>query len=94
MKKQVTTINTIAREQLDIASQVRDYAGNIFNRADEIKNIAADQKNELDAITMSITHIDDYTGSVTSCAGEIAASSGDISGMAETLYEKVSLFKV
>lgn len=94
MKTEVTTINTVARVQLDTAALVRDNSGNIFTRAEEIKNIAANQKDQLDAITLSINHIDEYTATVTSGAEEIAASSEDIAGMAEALNEKVSLFKV
>ncbi len=94
MKSEVTTINSITKEQLDTAEKVRDNSGNIFTRAEEIKTIAANQKNELDAITSSIAHIDEYTGTITTGAEEIAASSEDIAGMAEALNEKVSLFKV
>jgi len=94
MKNEVTAINSIAKEQLDTAEMVRDNAGNIFTRAEEIKNIAADQQNELDAISGSISHIDEYTGTITSGAEEIAASSEDIAGMADALNEKVCLFKV
>ena len=94
MKTEVTTINSITKEQLDTAEKVRDNSGNIFSRAEEIKTIAANQKNELDAITSSIAHIDEYTGTITTGAEEIAASSEDIAGMAEALNEKVSLFKV
>lgn len=94
MKGEINEINSIAREQLDTAELVRDNSGDIFIRALEIKDIASNQKEALDSITLSITHIDEYTGSVTSGAGEIAASAEDVSGMAEELHEKVSRFKV
>ncbi len=94
MQGEINEINSIAREQLDTAELVRDNSGDIFIRALEIKDIASNQKEALDSITLSITHIDEYTGSVTSGAGEIAASAEDVSGMAEELHEKVSRFRV
>lgn len=94
MKSEVMAISIVANEQLGTAEMVRDNSSDIFVRAMEIKDIASDQKDALDAITLSITNIDQYTGTVTSGAGEIAASAEDISGMAEELNEKVSRFKV
>lgn len=94
MKSEVMAISIVANEQLGTAEMVRDNSSDIFVRAMEIKDIASDQKDALDAITLSITHIDQYTGTVTTGAGEIAASAEDISGMAEELNEKVSRFKV
>lgn len=94
MKSEVMTISVTANEQLDTAEMVRDNSGDIFIRAMEIKDIASNQKDALDAITLSITNIDHYTGTVTTGAGEIAASAEDISGMAEELNEKVSRFTV
>lgn len=94
MKSEVMTISAITGEQLETAEMVRDNSGDIFIRAMEIKDIASNQKEALDAITLSITNIDHYTGTVTTGAGEIAASAEDISGMAEELNEKVSRFRV
>jgi methyl-accepting chemotaxis protein len=94
MKSEIMAISVVANEQLGTAEMVRDNSGDIFVRAMEIKDIASDQKSALDAITLSITNIGQYTGTVTTGAGEIAASAEDISGMAEELNEKVLRFKV
>lgn len=94
VKGEVTTISTVAKSQLETADMVRGNTGNIYNRAEEIKNIAANQQDQLDAITQSIAHIDEYTSSVTLGAEEISSSSADIAGMAEELQMKVSIFKV
>lgn len=94
MKGEVSAISGVARTQLDTAEMVRNNSADIFTRAEEIKNIAVSQKNELESITLSISHIDEFTVGVTSGAEEIAASAGDIANMAESLSEKVALFKV
>lgn len=94
MKNETTEINFIAAEQLETAGMLRENSANIFTRAAEIKEIAASQKNELDAISASLSTIDRYTASVTSGAENISSSSEDIAAMAEELRGKVSLFKV
>lgn len=94
MKSEVTTINSVAREQLDTAGMVRENSSSIFIRAKEIQVIAASQQEEMEAIRGSISHVDEYTTRVTSGAEEISASAEDIAGMAEVLNGKVSLFKV
>ncbi len=94
MKGEVTTISIVAKEQLETSNMLRSKAKDIIVRAEEIKSTAANQKDELEAITASIKNIDDYTETVTSGAGEIAASSEDMSGMAEELREKILQFKV
>ena len=94
MKDEVTSISTVAGEQLETAEQVRLLSADIYLRANEVLEIAASQQDSLDAISSSISNIDEYTSSVTTGAEEIAASSSDIATMAETLNEKVSLFRV
>lgn len=94
MKSEVTAISRVAREQLETAGMVRDNSANIFARAGEIRDITATQKDELESVTVSISHIDEFTVRVTSGAEEIAASAGDVANMAEGLNEKVSLFKL
>ena len=94
MKDEVTSISTVAGDQLETAEQVRLLSADIYLRANEVLEIAASQQDSLDAITSSISNIDEYTSSVTTGAEEIAASSSDIATMAETLNEKVSLFRV
>ena len=94
VKGEVTAISNVARDQLDTAEMVRTNSANIFTRAEEIRNITATQKDELESVTLSISHIDEFTVRVTSGAEEIAASAADVAGMAEGLHEKVSLYKV
>ena len=94
MKDEVTSISTVAGEQLETAEQVRLLSADIYLRANEVLEIAASQQDSLDAITSSIASIDDYTSSVTAGAEEIAASSSDIAEMAEALNEKVALFRI
>lgn len=94
MKNEVSAISGVARDQLSTAEMVRIHSADIYLRASEIREIAENQKDQLAEITHSIANIDEYTNNVTAGAEEIAASSGDVSNMAETLNEKVMLFKV
>ena len=94
MKEEVKSISLSASEQLETAEQVRLLSADIYLRANEVLEIAGSQKDSLDSITASITNIDDYTNNVTAGAEEIAASSKDIAEMAETLNEKVALFRI
>jgi methyl-accepting chemotaxis protein len=94
MKDEVGAINRVAMEQSVTAEKARDNAGSIFARAGEIRDVAAGQKDQLRAITESISHIDAYTATIMTGAGEISESSGYTAGMAEELMATVSLFKV
>lgn len=94
MKNEVRSISSVAGEQLETAEKVRLHSADIYARANEILETAGSQKENLDTITSSISNINDYTNNITAGAEEIAASAGDISGMAETLNEKISQFKI
>jgi methyl-accepting chemotaxis protein len=94
MKVETAAISQVAKAQTVTTELVRSNAGDISRHAEEIKSIAADQKDQLDEITKSISHIDEYTATVTSGAEEISSSSETIADMAEELMRKVSLFKI
>ncbi len=94
MKSEVEQIQTTTREQKIIAEQVRNNAGNIYSRAENISSTATTQKNEVDLIGLSIKNIGEQTKAVITGSEEIAANSEDIAKMAEVLREKLSLFKI
>ena len=93
MKASVSQIQGASREQLAMAEKVRNNAGNIFKRAEEISMTAGTQKEEVDEINESVSQISGLTRSVVSGAGDIASSSENIAAMAGKLREKISVFK-
>lgn len=93
MKSSVSQIQAASREQLAMAEKVRNNAGNIFKRAEEISMTAGTQKEEVDEINKSVSQISGLTRSVVSGAGDIASSSENIAAMAGKLREKISVFK-
>lgn len=94
MKGEVGEIQITTREQKIIAEKVRNNAGNIYSRAENISSTATTQKNEVDLIGVSIKNIGEQTKAVITGSEEIAANSGDIAKMAEVLREKLSLFRI
>jgi len=94
MKSEVEQIQVTTREQKIIAEQVRNNAGNIYTRAENISTTAITQKNEVDQIGRSVENIGEQTKAVITGSEEIAANSEDIAQMAESLREKLSLFKI
>lgn len=93
MKSGVAEIQAASREQLAMAEKVRNNAGNIFKRAEEINMTAGTQKGEVDEINKSVSEISGLTRSVVSGAGDIASSSEGIAAMAGKLREKISVFR-
>ncbi len=93
MKSEVAQMQQSTREQLSIAEKVRNNAGNIFRRAEDINMIAGTQKGEVDEINRSVSDIGNLNQSVVSGAGEIASSSERIAAMALRLRERISLFR-
>ncbi|PKL16850.1 MAG: hypothetical protein CVV49_14085 [Spirochaetae bacterium HGW-Spirochaetae-5] len=94
MKGEVEEIQITTREQKIIAEKVRNNAGNIYSRAENISSTATTQKNEVDLIGLSIKNIGEQTKAVITGSEEIAANSEDIAKMAEVLREKLSLFRI
>ncbi len=94
MKGEVEQIQVTTREQKIIAEKVRNNAGNIYSRAENISSTALTQKNEVDLIGRSVENIGEQTKAVITGSEEIAANSEDIAKMAEILREKLSLFKI
>jgi len=94
MKGEVEQIQVKTKEQKVTAERVRNNAGNIFTRAENISTTATTQKNVVDQISRSVETIGEKTKAVVSGSKEIAENSGDIAKMAEILREKLSLFKM
>ncbi len=94
MKKEVEDIQVSTREQKIIAEKVRNNAGNIYSRAENINTTATAQKNEVDLIGHSVDTIGEQTTAVIAGSEEIAANSADIAGMANQLRDKLSQFKI
>ena len=93
MRGEIQTIQGSTREQLENAEMVRQNAGNIFARAEEIKSSADEQKRELDSITGSINEMENNMRGVICGSEEIAANSHDIADTAKTLKQNISVFK-
>jgi methyl-accepting chemotaxis protein len=94
MKGEVEEIQITTREQKIIAEKVRNNAGNIYTRAENISSTATTQKNEVDLIGLSIKNIGEQTKAVITGSEEIAANSEDIAKMAVVLRDKLSLFRI
>jgi len=93
MKSEVSRIQVSTREQLSMAETVRNNAGNIFKRAEEINTTADSQKSRVDEIGLSVSEMGNLNKSVVSGADEIASSSEGIASLAAGLREKISRFK-
>ena len=101
MIEQVTEINAMAQkitaimdDELRMKDEVENDARRVKTFSDEIAHATGEDKIGIEEITKSVTDISSLSQNNAAGAEEIASSAEQLAGMAETLKQKVSFFKV
>jgi methyl-accepting chemotaxis protein len=81
-------------EQIDVNRAVSDNAETLKQRFVEIRTSTEEQKNAMDEIVSSITHINDLAQSNATGATEIEDNANDLASMAETMKKVSDYFKI
>ncbi len=82
------------RQQLDVNSLVNEKMTGVRDKSDLIAQATSEQKTAAGEVVHSIGVISDIAQTTATGAEELAATSEEIAGMAESLREKVDFFKV
>lgn len=101
MIEQVTEINAMAQkitaimdDELRMKDEVESDAQRVKTLSDEIAHATGEDKIGIEEITKSVTDISSLSQNNAAGAEEMASSAEQLAGMAETLKQKVSFFKV
>ncbi|HDP80553.1 MAG TPA: methyl-accepting chemotaxis protein [Spirochaetes bacterium] len=90
----MANVSSFMHKQLEINDVVTREAGDVQQRADEIRIATEEQKTATTEIVKSVTNINDLTQSNASGTEELAAKTEEFSKMADSLMGKIRFFKV
>ena len=82
------------KQQLDVNKIVNEKMNDVSNKSDQIAQATSEQKTAAGEVVHSIGIISDIAQTTATGAEELAATSEEIAGMAESLREKADFFKV
>lgn len=90
----MANVSSFMQKQLEINDVVTREAGDVQQRAHEIKIATEEQKTATGEIVKSVSNINDLTQSNASGTEELAAKTDEFSKMADNLLEKIKFFKI
>lgn len=82
------------KQQLDVNKIVNEKMNDVSDKSDQIAQATSEQKTAAGEVVHSIGIISDIAQTTATGAEELAATSEEIAGMAESLREKADFFKV
>ncbi len=82
------------QKQLAANESLNKNAGVVRDKSDGIKFATSEQKESITEIVNSITSVNDLTQANASGAEELAGTSEEVTGIAESLMDRVNFFKV